>query len=230
MPTYKAPLDDIRFVLNDVIDAAGLADLPGYAEATPDTLETILEEAAKLCEEVLFPLNQSGDLEGCTYDKGTVRTPAGFKEAYDTFRASGWTGLSCDPAFGGQGLPLTASVVVNELICSANMSFGLYPGLSHGAYHALRTHADSALQQMYLPKLVDGSWTGTMCLTEPHCGTDLGLMRTKAEPQPDGSYRITGNKIFISTLQFQTNLCMIILHYQTILTKIMMRPMTFLAG
>ncbi|MFY9287777.1 MAG: acyl-CoA dehydrogenase C-terminal domain-containing protein [Alphaproteobacteria bacterium] len=198
MPIYKAPLEDIRFLLNEVIDAGGLSKLPGYSEATPEAVDTILDAAAQMCEEVLFPLNQSGDHEGCRFDNGNVTTPKGFKEAYQTFRESGWTGLSCNPAFGGQGLPLLLNFVIDEMVCSANLSFGMYPGLSHGCYNAIEKHAEEKLQKIYLPKLVDGSWTGTMCLTEPQCGTDLGLVRTKATPQSDGSYRLTGTKIFIS--------------------------------
>ena len=212
MPTYKAPLDDIRFLLNEVIDAGALTSLPGYAEATPDTVDTILEEAAHLCEEVLFPLNQTGDAEGCTYDNGAVKTPSGFRDAYKIFRENGWTALSCDPAYGGQGLPLLLNFVIDEMVCSANMAFGMYPGLSHGAYNAIFKHASDELKNIYLPKMVEGVWTGTMCLTEPHCGTDLGLIRTKAEPlsgrdysapaDADATvtapYKISGTKIFIS--------------------------------
>jgi alkylation response protein AidB-like acyl-CoA dehydrogenase len=198
MPSYKAPLEDIDFLLNEVIDAGALTKLPGYAEATPETMSSILEEAAKICQEVLFPLNQSGDAEGCTYDNGEVRTPKGFKEAYQTFRESGWTGLSCKTEFGGQGLPLLLNFVIDEMVCSANLSFGMYPGLSHGAYNAIDKHGTDEMKQFFLPKLTDGTWTGTMCLTEPQCGTDLGLIRTKAEPQSDGTYKITGTKIFIS--------------------------------
>jgi alkylation response protein AidB-like acyl-CoA dehydrogenase len=198
MPSYKAPLDDIRFLLNEVINVRDLSLLPGYAEATPEAMDAILEEAAKICEEVLFPLNQSGDIEGCTFENGNVHTPKGFKEAYKTFRESGWTGLSCKTEYGGQGLPLLLNFVIDEIVCSANLSFGMYPGLSHGAYNALDKHGSLDLKQKYLPKLTDGSWTGTMCLTEPQCGTDLGLIRTKAEPQSDGSVKITGTKIFIS--------------------------------
>ncbi|MDE1900838.1 MAG: acyl-CoA dehydrogenase C-terminal domain-containing protein [Alphaproteobacteria bacterium] len=201
MPTYKAPLEDIRFILNEVIDAPALAKLPGYEEATPDNIDTVLDAAAQLCEEVLFPLNQSGDAEGCSFDNGNVKTPAGFKDAYQIFREGGWTGLSCNPAFGGQGLPVLLNCVVDEIVSSANMSFGMYPGLSHGAYNAIEKHATDELKKIYLPKLVDGTWTGTMCLTEPHCGTDLGLIRTKADPSgtgPSNQYKITGTKIFIS--------------------------------
>jgi alkylation response protein AidB-like acyl-CoA dehydrogenase len=198
MPSYKAPLDDIRFILNEVIDAGQLAQLPGYGEATAETMGSILEEAAKVCEEVLFPLNQTGDAEGCTFDNGNVKTPQGFKDAYKTFRESGWTSLSCKTEYGGQGLPLLLNFVIDEMVCSANLSFGMYPGLSHGAYNALDKHGTDELKKLYLPKLTDGTWTGTMCLTEPQCGTDLGLVRTKAQLQSDGSYKITGTKIFIS--------------------------------
>ena len=198
MATYKAPLKDIRFVMNEVLDVSSLAKLPGYEDATPDTIATILEEAAKICENVLFPLNRSGDEEGCTYENGVVRTPKGFKEAYDQFRDGGWTSVTCDPEFGGQGLPATVGFAVTEIITAANQAFGMYPGLSHGAYEALRTHGSEALKKAYLPKLTDGTWSGTMCLTEPQCGTDLGMLRSRAEPQADGSYAITGTKIFIS--------------------------------
>lgn len=198
MPSYKAPLEDIRFILNEVIDAGSLASLPGYAEATADANDAILEAAAQVCEEALFPLNQSGDMEGCDFNNGKVTTPSGFKDAYKTFRESGWTGLSCKTEYGGQGLPILLNFVVDELVCSANMSFGMYPGLSHGAYNAIEKHASDALKKTYLPKMASGEWTGTMCLTEPQCGTDLGLVRTKADPQANGSYKITGTKIFIS--------------------------------
>ncbi len=198
MVTYAAPLREIRFVLNEVLKADQLSALPGYEEATPDLFDAVLEEAAKLCVNELLPLNLSGDKEGCHYENGVVRTPAGFKEAYTKFIEGGWTSLSCDPAFGGQGMPHLLEFVVQELICSSNISFGMYPGLSHGAYNSLAAHGSDELKQTYLPKIVDGTWSGTMCLTEPHCGTDLGLMRTKAEPRGDGSYSITGTKIFIS--------------------------------
>ena len=198
MATYKAPLREIRFVLHEMLGVGELAKLPGYEDASPDIIDAILEEAAKICENELQPLNLSGDQEGCTYENGVVRTPKGFKEAYDTFTESGWTALSCDPKYGGQGLPHVIGLVVNEMVCSANMSFGMYPGLSHGAYNAIELHASDELKDLYLPKLVDGTWAGTMCLTEPQCGTDLGLIRTKAEPDSDGAYKITGTKIFIS--------------------------------
>ena len=198
MAVYKAPLKDINFVLNEVLDVSTLAKLPGYQDATPDTIQAILEEAAKLCENVLFPLNRTGDEEGCTYENGVVRTPKGFKHAYDMFREGGWTAVTCDPEYGGQGLPATVGFALQEMFTASNQAFSMYPGLSHGAYEALSRHGSDALKKTYLPKLADGSWTGTMCLTEPQCGTDLGMLRTRAEPQADGSYSITGTKIFIS--------------------------------
>ncbi len=199
MPVFKAPLDNIRFVLHDVLGVERLSStLPVFAEATPDMIDQIVEQGAQLCEEVLFPLNQSGDKEGCQYENGVVRTPKGFKEAYKTFIAGGWTGLTADPAYGGMGMPNTVNTVMQELICAANMSFGMYPGLSHGAYEALHEFGDDAQKATYLPKLITGEWSGTMCLTEPHCGTDLGLIKTKAVPNADGSYKISGTKIFIS--------------------------------
>jgi alkylation response protein AidB-like acyl-CoA dehydrogenase len=198
MQNYTAPLRDMRFVLHELHDSSSLNHLPGLEEITPDLLDTILDEAAKFMTAVLLPLNASGDAQGCRLDDGVVHTPKGFKDAYRQFAEGGWTALNCDPDYGGQGLPESVSKLIEEIICGCNLSFGLYPGLSHGAYMALRSHGSDALKDQYLPKLVDGSWTGTMCLTEPHCGTDLGLLRTKAVPQADGSYKITGTKIFIS--------------------------------
>ncbi len=199
MTTYKAPLREYRFLLQELFDVGELAKLPGYEDATPDVFEQVLEEGAKLCEEVLFPLNRSGDEEGCTFENGVVRTPKGFKEAYDLFRQGGWTALVCDPEYGGQGLPHTLQFLVEEMVSSANMSFGMYPGLSNGAYRAIWHHGSAAQKRKFLPRLVDGSWSGTMCLTEPQCGTDLGQIRTRAEPAgTDGVYKITGTKIFIS--------------------------------
>ncbi len=198
MPAYHAPLRDIRFVLDEVLSFDTLRGLPAFAEATPDVVEAILEEAAKFCTSELQPLNQSGDEEGCHFDNGTVTTPKGFKEAYAKFVEGGWIGLPCDPAYGGQGLPKVINFAVEEMVCSANLSFGMYPGLSNGAYNAIHLHGTEAQKQLYLPNLVSGVWSGTMCLTEPQCGTDLGLIRTHAEPQADGSYKITGTKIFIS--------------------------------
>ncbi len=198
MPGYQAPLRDMRFNLYDVFGGDDIASLPGYEDFTRDLIDPVLDEAAKLCEEVLFPLNRSGDEEGCTFENGVVRTPKGFKEAYTLFREGGWTSIACDPDYGGQGMPAVVNTLVEEMICSANLSFGMYPGLSHGAYVSLASHGSDELKAAYLPKLVDGTWSGTMCLTEPHCGTDLGLLRTAAIPQDDGSYAITGTKIFIS--------------------------------
>lgn len=198
MPQYNAPLNEIRFILHDVIGVEKLSKLKGYEEASKDLIDAVLEEGAKLCNEVLFPLNQSGDIEGCKFDKGVVTTPKGFKEAYKTYIANGWTGMASDPKYGGQGLPKTLMTVMEEMISSANFSFGMYPGLSNGAYEALHHFATDEIKDLYLPKMVSGVWSGTMNLTEPHCGTDLGLIKTKALPQKDGSYKITGTKIFIS--------------------------------
>ncbi len=198
MQTYTAPLRDMRFLLHEVHDSAGLARLPGLEEVTPDLLDTILEEAAKFIALVLLPLNASGDAEGCHFENGVVRTPKGFKEAYRAFVEGSWGALNADPRYGGQGLPQSVSKLVEEMICGSNLAFGLYPGLSHGAYLALESYGSDALKDFYLPRLVDGRWAGTMCLTEPHCGTDLGMLRTKAVPQADGSYKLTGSKIFIS--------------------------------
>ncbi len=199
MVSYRAPLDDISFLLHDVFDYAGtVASLPGYEDADRELADAVLEECAKFCENELLPLNLSGDEEGCVLKDGAVTTPKGFKEAYQAFCEAGWAGMACDPKYGGQGLPQALNSVVQELICSTNLSFGTYPGLSHGVYNALALHGDDVQKDLYLPKLTDGSWSGTMCLTEPHCGTDLGLIRTKAVPQDDGSTKITGTKIFIS--------------------------------
>lgn len=202
MPTYTAPIENIKFVLHDVLQAeAQLSAIPAYAETgSADLIDQIIEEGAKLCEDVLFPLNMSGDQEGCRFDNGVVHTPKGFKEAYAMFAGGGWCGVSADPAYGGMGLPAVVNTVMQELICSANMSFGMYPGLSQGAYEALHIFGTEAQKQVYLPNLVTGSWSGTMNLTEPHCGTDLGLIKTKAQPTSEGddSFLITGQKIFIS--------------------------------
>jgi len=198
MLTYKAPLRDIRFVLYELLGAGELAQLPGFAEASPDLVDAVLEEAAKFCESKLLPLNQPGDREGCRFDNGVVRTPPGFREAYAAFAEGGWTGLACDPAYGGQGLPEALNFVVVEMICASNVAFGTYPGLSRHAYQALETHAPEAIKHLCLPRLASGAWSGTMCLTEPQCGTDLGLIRTKATPAADGSYAVSGTKIFIS--------------------------------
>jgi alkylation response protein AidB-like acyl-CoA dehydrogenase len=198
MPIYNAPLEDMRFVLHELYDSKTIAELPDSADFTPELLDSVLEEGAKFCQEVLFPLNQSGDLEGCTYENGVVRTPAGFKAAYKAFCEGGWSAMASSPEYGGQGMPIACSMFIEEMMCSANVAFGLYPGLTHGAYLALYHHGSQEQKDTYLPKLVSGEWSGTMCLTEPHCGTDLGMLRTKAVPNDDGSYSITGNKIFIS--------------------------------
>jgi alkylation response protein AidB-like acyl-CoA dehydrogenase len=198
MTVYQAPLRDMRFVLQELLGVEQLTRLPGYEEAAADLIDQVIEEGAKLAENLLLPVNRAGDEAGCVYENGVVRTPAGFKEAYDAFAEGGWTGLAADPAYGGQGLPKTVKFVVDEMVCSANLSFSTYPGLSGGAYHAIALHADEALKALYLPPLAVGCWSGTMCLTEPQCGTDLGLIRTRAEPAGDGSYRINGTKIFIS--------------------------------
>ncbi|WP_406856391.1 acyl-CoA dehydrogenase C-terminal domain-containing protein [Alsobacter sp. KACC 23698] len=199
MPTYKAPVEDVQFLLNDVFRMERYSNLPGFADASPDVVEAVLGEAAKLCEEVLQPLNRVGDLEGCIrHDDGRVTTPKGFKDAVNAFAQGGWIGLAADPEYGGQGLPYTLAAVVNEFSSSANMALAMYPGLTMGAIAALHTHGSPEQKALYLPKMIAGEWTGTMNLTEPHCGTDLGLIKTKAVPQPDGSYKITGTKIFIS--------------------------------
>jgi len=198
MAVYNAPLRDMKFVYRELFNGDDLQNLPGYGDFSADVVDAVLEEAAKISQEVLFPLNRSGDEEGCTFENGVVRTPKGFKEAYDQFTAGGWTGLGADQEYGGQGAPKALNMLVEEMICSANMSFGMYPGLTHGAYNALKLYGTEEQKQLYLPKFTDGSWSGTMCLTEPQCGTDLGLVRTKADPQADGSYNLTGTKIFIS--------------------------------
>ncbi|MBH0115135.1 acyl-CoA dehydrogenase C-terminal domain-containing protein [Novosphingobium sp. YJ-S2-02] len=198
MQVYEAPLRDMKFVLNELHADDGFGDLEAMAEFTPDLTEAVLEEAAKVAQEVLLPLNRSGDIEGCKLENGVVRTPEGFKQAYEMFREGGWCALASDPEWGGQGLPEAVNKLTEEMICSANLSFSLYPGLTHGATTAIEGYASDELKQFYLPKMVSGEWSGTMCLTEPHCGTDLGMLRTKAVPQDDGSYKLTGAKIFIS--------------------------------
>ena len=198
MTVYNAPQRDMRFVLHEVLGVETLSELPGYGEATSDVIDAIIEESAKIAETVLLPLNQPGDQEGCTFENGVVRTPEGFKDAYDQFTEAGWSALSADPDYGGQGLPKAVRLLVDEMVCSANLSFGMYPGLTMGAYNAIIKHGTDEQKSTYLPKMIEGRWSGTMCLTEPQCGTDLGLIRTKAEPADDGSYAITGTKIFIS--------------------------------
>jgi len=201
MPQYNPPLRDMQFVLHEVLNIADeLKELPQHAETDADTINAVLEEGGKFASEVIFPLNLSGDAEGCKLDKTTheVTPPKGFKEAYKTFVDGGWAALSCDPEFGGQGLPVALNQCFYEMLNSGNQAWTMYPGLSHGAYEALKAHGTPEQKSQYLPKLTSGEWTGTMCLTEPHCGTDLGLLRSKAEPQGDGTFKITGAKIFIS--------------------------------
>lgn len=201
MATYTPPLRDMHFVLHELLNVTEeLKLLPAHAEIDTETINAVLEEGGKFAAEVLFPLNISGDEEGCVLDKATheVKTPKGFKEAYAKYVEGGWPALSADPAYGGQGLPVVLNQCFYEMLNSANQAWTMYPGLSHGAYECLKAHGTDEQKSTYLPKLTSGEWTGTMCLTEPHCGTDLGLLRTKAEPQPDGTYKLTGQKIFIS--------------------------------
>ncbi|WP_108482574.1 acyl-CoA dehydrogenase C-terminal domain-containing protein [Oceaniglobus ichthyenteri] len=197
MPTYAAPLKDMQFILHDVLNISA-SDIAGYDELDRDFTGAVLGEAGKLAENVLAPLNEVGDAQGCTLENGAVRTPDGFKAAYDQMRAGGWMGLDADPAYGGQGMPYLLHSATGEIFVSANMAFNMYQGLTHGAISAIHTHGSDAQKQMYLPRMIEGSWSGTMNLTEPQCGTDLGLIRTRAEPQDDGSYLITGQKIWIS--------------------------------
>ena len=199
MPTYKAPVDDALFLLNDVFHLDRYGNLPGFSDATPDLVEAVLREAGKFAEEVLTPLNRIGDKEGCKRGPdSSVTTPSGFKDAFKQLVEGGWIGISAPAEFGGQGLPATMTSIVNEFLCSANQAFAMYAGLTQGAIAALLEHAAPELKAKYLPKMTTGEWTGTMNLTEPHCGTDLGMLRSKAVKQADGSYRITGTKIFIS--------------------------------
>jgi len=201
MPQYNPPIRDMQFVLHEVLKIEDeLKALPKHADVDADTINAVLEEGGKFASQVIFPLNLSGDAEGCHLDKTTheVTPPKGFKEAYATYVEGGWAALSCDPEYGGQGLPVALNQCFYEMLNSANQAWTMYPGLSHGAYEALKAHGTAEQRAMYLPKLTSGEWTGSMCLTEAHCGTDLGLLRSKAEPQGDGTYKITGAKIFIS--------------------------------
>ena len=197
MTTYTAPVKDMQFLLQEVLQVSE-AGVPGYEDLDPAFTSAVLEEAGKLASEVLAPLNAVGDHEGCVLENGVVRTPTGFKAAFEKVKEGGWTALDCDPEYGGQGLPYIMGTAVGEILVSANMAFNMYQGLTHGAYSAIHAHGTAEQKATYLPKMVSCDWTGTMNLTEPHCGTDLGLLRTKAEPQADGSYLITGQKIFIS--------------------------------
>ncbi len=201
MPTYTPPLRDMHFVLHELLDVTSeLKAMPRHADLDADTINQVIEEGGKFASEVIFPLNQSGDREGCRYDAASrsVTAPKGFRDAYQQYVAAGWPSLSCDPEVGGQGLPVVLNNSLYEMLNSANQAWTMYPGLSHGAYECLHAHGTPEQKALYLPKLVSGEWTGTMCLTESHCGTDLGLLKTKAEPQVDGSYKLTGSKIFIS--------------------------------
>lgn len=201
MPQYNPPLRDMQFVMHEVLNVVDeLKLLPAHADVDIDTINAVLEEGGKFASEVIAPLNLSGDAEGCKLDKTTheVTPPKGFKEAYAKYIEGGWPALGCDPEYGGQGLPVIINQAMYEMMNSANQAWTMYPGLSHGAYEALHAHGTAEQKATYLPKLTSGEWTGTMCLTEPHCGTDLGMLRTKAEPQADGTYKITGAKIFIS--------------------------------
>ena len=198
MPTYRAPLQDYRFLINDFFEIDKQKDLPGFGDLTSDLVDDVLSNAAKLCEEVLHPINQSGDEEGCHYENGVVRTPKGFKEAYKTYTEGGWSGLGAPVQFGGAGLPSFVSMTVAEMSQSANQAFSMYPGLSMAAYSALMATGAPWMKEHIVPKMVSGEWTGTMCLTEPNCGTDLRLMKTRAVEQEDGTYKMSGTKIFIS--------------------------------
>ena len=197
MPRYTPPVRDISFILQDVLNVAG-SNIPGYEDLDEEFVSAVLNESGKLCEEVLAPLNTIGDVQGCVLENGIVRTPHGFKDAFEEVKSGGWPGLDCDPEFGGQGIPFVLASAVTEMFSSSNMAFSMYQGLTHGAYSAIHAHGSEEQKKTYLPKMVSCEWTGTMNLTEPHCGTDLGLMRTKATPQTDGSYAIRGQKIFIS--------------------------------
>ena len=198
MPEYKAPLRDMRFLIDHVFDFHANYAALGAVDASPDMISAILEEGARFCENVLAPLNRSGDEEGCHFDNGVVTTPKGFKQAFAQYVEGGWHGLAADPAYGGQGLPSSLGLVISEMVGSSNTSWGMYPGLTHGAMSAIHAHGTEQQKHTYLSKLTAGQWTGTMCLTEAHCGTDLGIIKTRAVPQADGSYAISGSKIFIS--------------------------------
>ena len=201
MPTYTPPLRDMQFVMHELLHVCDdFKAMPQHAEMDAETINAVLEEGGKFAKDVIFPLNISGDTEGCKIDQTThaVTTPTGFKAAYAQYIEGGWAALGCDPAYGGQGLPLVVNQMFYEMLNSTNQAWTMYPGLTHGAYAALHAHGTEVQKQTYLHKMTSGEWTGTMCLTEPHCGTDLGLMRTKAEAQADGTFKITGNKIFIS--------------------------------
>ncbi|NVK13111.1 MAG: acyl-CoA dehydrogenase family protein, partial [Rhodobacteraceae bacterium] len=198
MPSYRAPAKDAQFILHDVLKVSG-QDIPGYSELEPDFTGAVLEEAGKIASEVLHPLNTVGDQEGCRLENGVVYTPKGFLEAFEQGKEGGWTGLDMPEEFGGQNMPYVMGTAVGEFFSAANQAFTMYQGLTHGAASAILAHGTDEQKATYLPNMISCQWTGTMNLTEPHCGTDLGLMRTKAEPQGDGSFKISGQKIFISS-------------------------------
>ena len=201
MPTFKAPVRDINFVLNEVLIVGQLAEYERYADATPDIVEGVVDEAAKLIENQIAPLNQAGDTQGARFDNGEVHMVDGFTEAYQAYAENGWIGLSADPEYGGQGLPFVLSKAVEDILCAGNVAFALYPGLTQGCYEGLEANASDDIKATYLPKLANGEWAGTMCMTEPQAGSDVGAVKTKAEPQDDGSYLLSGGKIFISSGQ-----------------------------
>ena len=215
MAQYQPPLRDMQFVIHELLQVEdALKQLPAHAQTNRELIDQVLEEGGKFCSEVLFPINRSGDEEGCHHNgDGVVTTPKGFKQAWDAFRDGGWPTLTCDPAIGGQGLPHIVGVPFQEMMNSANQAWAMYPGLTHGAYDCLTAHGTPAQKALYLPRLVSGEWTGTMCLTEPHCGTDLGMLRSKAAPQADGSFKISGTKIFISSGEHDmaANICHLVL-------------------
>jgi len=198
MPTYHAPVEDFRFILTELYDASRLSAYSEYADVTTDLMMSVVEEAGKFCEQVFAPINASGDAEGCTWENGVVRTPKGFKEAFAAYAEGGWIGLASDPEHGGQGLPLTLRFVIDEMVVGSNLSLAMYPGLTQGAYEAIHAHGSDEQKHFYLPRLTSGQWSGTMCLTEAHAGTDLGMIRTRAQQLDDGTYRVTGQKIFIT--------------------------------
>ncbi|NHO32224.1 acyl-CoA dehydrogenase [Acetobacter fallax] len=200
MPSYKAPVDEMMFLLRDVLDVRSVfADMPEQADTDEDTIQSVLEEAGRFCSDILYPLNMTGDVEGCRLENGAVITPKGFAAAYHAFSEAGWGGLSASPDYGGQGLPRTIQILVDEMLSASNLSFGLFPGLTRGAVETIEAHATDNLKTLYLPKMIAGTWTGAMALTESNAGSDLGLLKTTAKPRDDGSYTITGTKIFISS-------------------------------
>ena len=198
MFTYKAPLRDFQFIYHELFSSLDISSMEKYTNTSEDLVDSIWKEGAKLCENKLFPINQSGDEEGCDFNDGNVTTPTGFQSAYKTYVEGGWAGLNCAPLFGGQGLPSSVNNALEEMMCSANLAFSTYPGLTRGVYRALHLFGNNAQKKQYLPKLVSGEWCGTMCLTEAHCGTDLGMIRTRAVPSDNQTYRLTGTKIFIT--------------------------------